>query len=116
MGDDEVDAVFAALEAKRMEWACDADPSSDAFATRVLGGTWIAENLGLVAYAMQAYASTSDARIWRKLYGAQTATRFARYGEAVCVALAQYWAKAMGFFFICHMGAQRRQALCLLPR
>ena len=46
---DEVDAVFAALEAKRLERACHADPSSDAFATRVLGGKWTAENLGLVA-------------------------------------------------------------------
>ena len=101
MGADEVDAVFAAVDAKRMEWACGAEPSRDAFATRVLGGKWIAEHLGLVADAVQACASTSDAECWCKVCGVQTPTRFSfeRYGGAICVALARYWASAMGYVY-----------------
>ena len=101
LADDEVEAVFKALEAKRLEWACDAEDVGAAFLTRVLGGKWTAENLGLVADAIQGYASTNDAKEWCKLYGVQTAARFnfARYGEPVCAALAQYWASAMGHFY-----------------
>ena len=93
-----MEAVVAALEAKHMERARDADPCREAFLARVWGGRWTAKNMGLVADAMRAYSSTNEARERCELYGVQTTARvnFAWHDEAARACLAHYWASSMG--------------------
>ena len=66
LDDDDIEAVFEELEAKRREWCMDSVTAETAFKTRVLGGKWTAENLHVAADAISS-SRTSRARRARRL-------------------------------------------------
>ena len=97
LSDDEVDAAFEALDAKRREWdANELLPSAD-FRTSIRGGAWTKANRGVSFDCISGSASSAALKTWCRRYSLQSSVSFAyaKYGEEVASALALGWCHKM---------------------
>ena len=108
LGDEEVDAVFSALEPKRREWQDGRLPPADGFKTTVRGGAWAQQSRGVAFDSIRAEASGASATAWCRAHGLPRSATFtlAKFGERVCSALALAWSARMQYCFDLAQGAR----------
>ena len=101
MNDEERDAVFAALEAKRREWGqlCVAPPEN--FTTSIRGGAYVKAFTGMDYDNVIGSAKGASAIAWCKKYFHVFTASFAfrKYGEEVAPELALCWCERMEYFY-----------------
>lgn len=98
---EEMDAVWAALAAKREAWAAESVTAEGAFQTKIRGGSWTGSNKGREADCIAAMAVSGAPIEWCKAYGLNQMASFSYnlYGERVASTLAEEWCRRMLYFY-----------------
>ena len=108
LDDEEIDAVYAALQQRRQEWAVDYDQPAQHFKTCILGGAWSKVHRGVTLADVRAFAAGTEAVAWcKKYFGVQQSSyAYRKYGDEVASALALYWAHRMEHFYQIFLSAR----------
>jgi hypothetical protein len=107
LDDDEMEAVFAALQKKRQEWSVDYNKPVEHFKTCILGGPWTQVHRGTSLADVRAFAAGSKPVAWcKKYFGVQQSSySYRKYGDAVASSLALYWTHRMEHFYQIYLDA-----------
>lgn len=97
----EVESIFEVLEKRRREWAQVYSTKREDFDTTLLGGGWTQAHRGVEMDASLAFARGKQRKAWCKKrgLGQQASFSLALYGEPVAMAMAEYWADRMQYFY-----------------
>ena len=108
LDDDEMDAVFAALQQRRQAWAVDYDQPAHHFKTCILGGAWSQVHRGAALADVRAFASGPEPVAWcKKYFGVQQSSySYRKYGDAVASSLALFWTHRMEHFYRIFLAAE----------
>lgn len=93
----EIDALFERLEMRRREWSQVYAGARHEFDTTLLGGAWTLRHRNVDMDAAKGYARGKRVQQWCSEHGLyqQASFSFDKYGEAVAVAMPEYWADRM---------------------
>ena len=103
LGDDDTEAIYCALEARRREWeATEREVGSIvAFKLSFLKGQWAKKHTGRAWDRAKAYAAEPCVHDWCTEYGMKGETTFtaATYGDDAAMSLARAWASRMNYLY-----------------
>ena len=105
--DDDVDALWASLQARRDTWRAEEQEVQQHFVTQIRGGRWTQANLGTVADCVAAQAVRGEPTSFCLKYALpkMSSYSFGKYGEAVAFRLAQEWCARMEHYYSMYIRA-----------